>query len=138
MTTPSLHLDLLKVEFDYEAQTPDELTVTEDQLVWVLEDDDPEYVQSPPSHVGLSHPRTDRASVLVHEVEGAGTALRHLRDCSGTPAQGLFRAAPILAHLRNCHGDPHSIRISRPRADLVLPLTDGSKSRSSRPPPLPL
>lgn len=46
MTTPSLHLSLLKVEFDYEAQTPDELTVTEDQLVWVLEDDDPEYAQS--------------------------------------------------------------------------------------------
>lgn len=35
---------LARVEFEYEAQTEDELTVQEDQVVWVLEDDDHECV----------------------------------------------------------------------------------------------
>lgn len=38
----TIYLSLAKVEFDYEAQTEDELSVSEDQLVWVLEDDDAE------------------------------------------------------------------------------------------------
>lgn len=38
-------LYLAQLEFDYSAQTDDELSVTEDQRVWVLEDDDPEYVR---------------------------------------------------------------------------------------------
>lgn len=38
----SIHLALAKVEFDYDAQTDEELTVKEDEIVWVLEDDDPE------------------------------------------------------------------------------------------------
>jgi hypothetical protein len=38
----SPYLALSKCEFAYEAQTEDELTVDEDQLVWVLENDDPE------------------------------------------------------------------------------------------------
>jgi len=36
------HLALSRVEFEYQAQTDDELSVYEDQLVFVLEDDDPE------------------------------------------------------------------------------------------------
>lgn len=36
------YLSLAKVEFEYAATNDDELTVAEDQLVWVLEDDDPE------------------------------------------------------------------------------------------------
>lgn len=36
------YLSLARAEFDYEATTDEELTVTEDQLVWVLENDDPE------------------------------------------------------------------------------------------------
>lgn len=36
------HLALARVEFEYEAQTDDELTVYEDQLVFVLQDDDDE------------------------------------------------------------------------------------------------
>ncbi|GAA5940102.1 cytoskeletal protein-binding protein SLA1 [Sporobolomyces koalae] len=39
----SVHLALAKVEFDYDAQTEDELTVREDEVVWVLEDDDPDW-----------------------------------------------------------------------------------------------
>lgn len=35
-------IDLLKVEFDYEATNEEELTVKEDQLVWILENDDEE------------------------------------------------------------------------------------------------
>jgi len=38
----SIHLGLAKVEFDYDAQTEEELSVKEDDIVWVLEDDDPE------------------------------------------------------------------------------------------------
>lgn len=36
------HVALARVEFAYDAQTEDEITVQEDQVVWVLEDDDPE------------------------------------------------------------------------------------------------
>lgn len=38
------HLALARVEFEYQAQTEDEISVQEDQVVWVLEDDDPESV----------------------------------------------------------------------------------------------
>lgn len=41
------HLALARVEFEYQAQTEDEITVQEDQVVWVLEDDDPESVPLP-------------------------------------------------------------------------------------------
>ncbi|BGO99396.1 Actin cytoskeleton-regulatory complex protein SLA1 [Rhodotorula toruloides] len=34
---------LARVEFEYEAQTEDELTVQEDQVVWVIEDDDDDW-----------------------------------------------------------------------------------------------
>lgn len=47
------HLALARVEFEYQAQTEDEISVQEDQTVWVLEDDDPEsvsLVMIPPSH----------------------------------------------------------------------------------------
>ncbi|GAA5877710.1 hypothetical protein JCM3774_006651 [Rhodotorula dairenensis] len=37
------HLALARVEFEYQAQTEDEITVQEDQIVWVLEDDDPDW-----------------------------------------------------------------------------------------------
>ncbi|GAA5924858.1 hypothetical protein JCM3775_005489 [Rhodotorula graminis] len=55
------HLALSRVEFEYEAQTDDELSVYEDQLVFVLEDDDPDWhkvkVKNPdpsaPAQVGL-------------------------------------------------------------------------------------
>lgn len=33
---------LRKVEFEYVATTEDELSVQEDQLVWIVEEDDPE------------------------------------------------------------------------------------------------
>lgn len=42
MSRPATYVALRKVEFDYEATTEEELTVTEDQLVWVIEDDDAE------------------------------------------------------------------------------------------------
>lgn len=42
----SIHLGLSKVEFDYDAQTEEELSVKEDDIVWLLEDDDPESVLS--------------------------------------------------------------------------------------------
>lgn len=42
------YLALARVEFDYEAQTEEELSVSEDQLVWVLEDEDPECVSPRP------------------------------------------------------------------------------------------
>lgn len=48
------HLALARVEFEYQAQTEDEISVQEDQVVWVLEDDDPESVSAssspPPFH----------------------------------------------------------------------------------------
>lgn len=39
MTT---YLSLMRAEFDYEATSDEELTISEGQLVWVLEDDDSE------------------------------------------------------------------------------------------------
>ena len=40
----SIYLALARVEFDYAAQTEEELSVVEDQLVWIIEDDDAESV----------------------------------------------------------------------------------------------
>lgn len=42
MPTTNQYISLAKVEFDYTAQTEEELTVKEDELVWVIEDDDAE------------------------------------------------------------------------------------------------
>ncbi|GAA5849672.1 hypothetical protein JCM8547_000530 [Rhodosporidiobolus lusitaniae] len=42
-TTTATHLRLAVVEFEYDAQTEDELTVQEGQPVWVLEDDDDDW-----------------------------------------------------------------------------------------------
>lgn len=39
---PPTYLALAQVEFDYDAQTDEELSVREGQTVWVLEDDDDE------------------------------------------------------------------------------------------------
>lgn len=41
MTTPN-YLALCRVEFEYTATTEDELSVQEDQLVWLIENDDQE------------------------------------------------------------------------------------------------
>ena len=40
--TTLLYRSLARAEFDYEATQDEELTITEGQLVWVLEDDDSE------------------------------------------------------------------------------------------------
>lgn len=42
MSSPLRALALVKAEFDYEATTEDELTVAEEQHLWLLENDDPE------------------------------------------------------------------------------------------------
>lgn len=39
---PSMYSRLMKVEFDYQAQTDEELNVNEDDIVWIIEDDDQE------------------------------------------------------------------------------------------------
>ena len=36
------YLGVVKAEFEYEAQNEEELTIAEDQVLWVLENDDPE------------------------------------------------------------------------------------------------
>ncbi|GAA5830792.1 hypothetical protein JCM11251_001076 [Rhodosporidiobolus azoricus] len=55
-TQTATHLGLAVVEFEYEAQTEDEISIQEGQIVWVLEDDDDDWhkvkiKQSEPSSV---------------------------------------------------------------------------------------
>jgi hypothetical protein len=42
MSTINQYISLAKVEFDYDSQTEEELSVEEEQLVWIIEDDDQE------------------------------------------------------------------------------------------------
>lgn len=44
MSTINSYISLAKVEFDYDSQTEEELSIKENDLVWIIEDDDSERV----------------------------------------------------------------------------------------------
>lgn len=42
MASPAPFIGIVKAEFDYEATTEDEISIKENDILWLLEDDDPE------------------------------------------------------------------------------------------------
>ena len=121
----SIYLALARVEFDYAAQTEEELTVAEDQLVWIIEDDDAEsvFTRTPPAAMALSPPPllALRCAVLTESTTTGGSRSSSRKQ---TPTAQLDSfPLPTSPHPRPSAPSPPSTPTSPPATTMVNSTT---------------